>query len=65
MADNVCRLEKAICIAFGSDKLGKGTKKNHVAWPIARGLAYGILRSPSVSGAMSYKELCMAAKNEE
>ena len=26
---------------------------------------YGIVKSPSVSGCQSYKELCMAAKNEE
>ena len=33
---------------------------------LQEGLRIGILRSPSVSGAiMSYKELCMAAKNEE
>ena len=32
---------------------------------LQEGLRIGILRSPSVSGAMSYNELCMAAKNEE
>ena len=32
---------------------------------LQEGLHLGILRSASVSGVMSYKELCMAAKNEE
>ena len=32
---------------------------------LQEGLHLGILRSASVSGAMSYKALCMAAKNEE
>ena len=29
------------------------------------GLRQDLMRSPSVSGALSYQELCMAAKNEE
>jgi len=65
VADYVCRLEKAFCVAFGNDKLGKETKETMLYSQLQEGLHIGILRSPSVSGAMSYKELCMAAKNEE
>jgi len=62
VADYVYRLEKAFRIAFGSDKLGKETM---LYGQLQEGLRIGILRCPSVSGAMSYKELCMAAKHEE
>ena len=65
VADYVCRLEKAFRVAFGNDKLGKETKETMLYGQLQEGLRLGILRSPSVSGAMSYKELCMAAKNEE
>ena len=29
------------------------------------GLKYEIMRSPAVSGALTYKEVCLAARNEE
>ena len=32
---------------------------------LQEGLWLSIIRSPSVSGALTYKELCMAAKHEE
>ena len=32
---------------------------------LQEGLHLSIIRSPSVSGALAYKELCMAAKHEE
>ena len=32
---------------------------------LQEGLRYEILKAPAVSGAQSYKELCLAAKNEE
>ena len=65
VADYACRLEKAFRIAFGNDKLSKETKETMLYGQMQEGLRLGILRSPSVLGAMSYEELCMAAKNEE
>ena len=32
---------------------------------LQEGLKYDIMRAPAVSGAQGYKELCLAAKNEE
>ena len=32
---------------------------------LQEGLSYSLMESPSVSGAQSYHELCIAAKNEE
>ena len=65
VAGYICQLEKAFCIAFGNDKLGRETRETMLYGQLQEGVHLGILRSASVSGAMSYKELCMAAKNEE
>ena len=65
VAGYICRLEKAFHIAFGNDKLGRETKETMLYGQLQEGLRLDILRSARVSGAMSYKELCMAAKNEE
>ena len=59
VADYVCRLEKAFHVAFGSDGLSRETKEAQ------EGLRLGIIRNPSVSGALNYKGLCMAAKHKE
>lgn len=32
---------------------------------LQEGLRYDLMREPAVSGAQTYKELCLAAKNEE
>ena len=32
---------------------------------LQEGLSYSLIESPSVSGAQSYRELCIAAKKEE
>ena len=65
VADYVCRLEKAFRVAFESDGLGQKTKEGMLYGQLPEGLRLGITRSPSVSGALNYKGLCMAAKHEE
>ena len=65
VADFICRLERTFCIAFGSDKLSKETKDAMLYGQLQEGLRLSIIRSPSVLGALAYKELCMAAKHEE
>ena len=67
VADYACQLEKAFRVAFGNDKLGKKTKETMLYGQLQEGLHLGILhvRSLSALGAMSFKELCMATKNEE
>ena len=67
VADYTCQLEKAFRVAFGNDKLGKKTKETMLYGQLQEGLHLGILhvRSPRALGAMSFKELCMATKNEE
>ena len=62
VSDFICRREKAYSIAYGTDKMCK-EKKNVMLYGQLQRLS--IVRSPSVSGALSCKELCMAAKHEE
>ena len=65
-ADFICRLERTFCIAFGNDKLSKETKDTTMLYgQLQEGLRLSIIGSPSVSGTLAYKELCMAAKHEE
>ena len=65
VSDFICQLEKAYSIAYGTDKMCKETKDVMLYGQLQEGLRLSIVRSPSVSGALSYKELCMAAKHEE
>ena len=65
VSDFICRLEKAYSIAYGTDKMCKETKNVMLYGQLQEGLRLSIVRSPSVLGALSYKELCMAAKHEE
>ena len=65
VSDFICRLEKAYSIAYGTEKMSKETKDVMLYGQLQEGLRLSIVRSPSVSGALSYKELCMAAKHEE
>lgn len=55
-------------MAYGKESLdgmSKETKETILYGQLQEGLSYYLLRSPSVSGALLYKELCMATKNEE
>jgi len=65
VSDFICRLEKAFSIAYGTDKMSRETKDVMLYGQLQEGLRLSIVRSPSVSGALSYKELCMVAKHEE
>ena len=58
-------MERIFCIAFGSNKLSKETKDTMLYGQLQERLQLSIIRSPSVSGALACKELCMAAKHEE
>ena len=65
VSDFICRLEKAYSIAYGGEKMSRETKDVILYGQLQEGLRLSIVRSPGVSGALSYKELCMAAKHEE
>ena len=65
LSDFICRLEKAYSITYGTDKMCKETKNVMLYGQLQEGLRLSIVRNPSVSGALLYKELCMAVKHEE
>ena len=65
VADFVRRLERVFLIAYGSDKMGQETREVILHGQMQDGLRLELMKSPTVSGALTYKELCMSAKNEE
>lgn len=65
VADFVRRMERFFQTAYGRDNLSVETRETILYSQLQEGLKYSIVKSPSVSGCQSYKELCMAAKNEE
>ena len=52
-------------MAYGKSEMGKDTREVLLYGQLQEGLHYETIKSPAVSGATSYKELCTAAQNEE
>ena len=61
----MCRLERLFQIAYGRDNLSAETCNALLYSQLQEGLKYDLIESPAVSGADSYKQLCIAAKHEE
>jgi len=59
------RLERTFRVAYGHEKLKPETRDMLLYGQLQEGLRHDLMRSPNVSGALTYKELCMSAKNEE
>jgi len=66
MVGNFIRsLEQTFCRAYGYDKVCEGTHSTFMHGQLQEGLKYSVMSAPAVSGAQTYPELCLAAKNEE
>ena len=65
VADYIRRLERHFQIAYGSESLTTETRETMLHGQLQEGLRYDIMKSPAVSGALSYSELCVSAKHEE
>ena len=65
VSDFICRLERSFTIAYGRDDMSEDTRSTLLYGQLQKGLCYGMMKSPGVSGAQSYKELCVAVRNEE
>ena len=65
VADFLRRLERNFQLAYGRDDLKPETRETMLYSQLHEGLLLSLLKSPSVSGSQSYKELCVAAKQEE
>ena len=59
------RLEKVYQTGFGRENLSKETREMLLFRQLHKGLSYILMELPAVSGALNYKELCLAAKREE
>ena len=61
----ICHLERSFTIAYGRDDMSEDTRSTLLYGQLQEGLRYEVMKSPGVSGAQSYKDLCIAACNEE
>ena len=59
------RLERTFRVAYGRDSMPSDTRETLLHGQLQEGLRYELMRAPAVSGAQTYKELCLAARNEE
>ena len=65
VGDYIRRLERTFRITYGNDKLSQETSEAFLYGQMQEGLKMTLLRSPNVSDAQNYHELCISAKNEE
>ena len=65
VADFTRRLERTFRIAYGSDHLSRETREAFLYAQLQDGLRPELMQNSAVSGALTYKELYMAARNEE
>ena len=63
--DYVRRLERLFQVAYGRDGLNTETREALLYSQLHEGLKYELMKSPAVSGAQSFKQLCLCAKTEE
>ena len=65
VSEFIRRLERTFQIAYGGDNMSPETRDTLLYGQLQEGLRYDIAKGPAVSGAESYRSLCLAAKNEE
>ena len=65
VATFIRRLERTFQIAYGHDAMSAETKDTLLHGQLQEGLSHEIMRAPAVSGSLTYKELCVASRNEE
>ena len=65
VATFIRRLERTFQIAYGHDRMSTETRDTLLHGQLQEGLQHEIMRAPAVSGAQTYRELCVAARNEE
>ena len=65
VADYIRRIERLFQLAYGRDNLSSETRETMLHSQLHGGLRYDVVKGPAVSGAQSYQELCLAARQEE
>ena len=65
VADFIRRLERTFNIAYGMEGISVETRDTLLHGQLQDVLKHDLMQSPAVSGAQTYQELCLAARNEE
>ena len=65
VADFIRRLECTFNVAYGRDGMSVETRDTLLHGQLQDALKHELMQAPAVSGAQSYQELCLAARNEE
>ena len=65
VSDFIRRVEQLFKLAYGKDGMSEETRGTLLHGQLQEGLIYDIMKAPAVSGCRGYKELCLAARNEE
>ena len=65
VTDFIRRLERTFQVAYGHDRMLAETRATLLHGQLQEGLRQELMRAPAVSGAQTYQELCLAARNEE
>ena len=66
VSDFIMRLERTFQIAFGHEYMSLDTRDVLLYGKLQDGLRIDLVsKAPAISGAQNYRELCIAAKNEE
>ena len=53
------------CRAYGREGMSDETRNTLLHGQMQEGLCYELMKAPAVSGSHTYRELCIAARNEE
>ena len=65
VSDFIRRVEQLFKLAYGKDGTSEETRGTLLHGQLQEGLIYDIMKAPAVSGCRGYKEVCLAARNEE
>lgn len=65
VAEYIRRLERLFQVAYGRNGLSVETRQTLLYSQLQDELKYSLIKSPAVSGADSYTQLCITAKHEE
>ena len=65
IANYIRHLECIFQIGFGKDRISPETRGVLLYGQLQIGLIFELSKTPAVSGARNYTELCLAARNEE
>ena len=65
VADFIRRLEHTFNVAYGREDMSVETRDTLLHGQLQDGLKHDFMQAPAVSGAQTYRKLCLAARNEK